>query len=84
MIIKDKSTYLCLAFVFASRLFLQGFGYPGEGRGEGRGVGGGGNYIFYRSLREIIRIHLRETATNSETIHSLARKNEHLRINQIQ
>ena len=37
-----------------------------------------------RSLREIIRIHLRETATNSATIHSLARKNEPLRINQIQ
>ena len=32
MIINDKSTCLCLAFVFASRLFLQGFGYPGEGR----------------------------------------------------
>ena len=28
--------------------------------------------------------HLRETATNSAKIHSLARKYEHLRINQIQ
>ena len=33
---------------------------------------------------EKIRIHLRETATNSAKIHSLARKYEHLRINQIQ
>ena len=33
---------------------------------------------------EKIRIHLRETATNSTKIHSLARKSEHLRINQIQ
>ena len=33
---------------------------------------------------EEIRIHLRETATNSAKIHSLARKSEHLRINQIQ
>ena len=33
---------------------------------------------------EKIRIHLRETATNSAKIHSLARKSEHLRINQIQ
>ena len=31
-----------------------------------------------------IRNHLRETATNSAKIHSLARKYEHLRINQIQ
>ena len=33
---------------------------------------------------EKIRNHLRETATNSAKIHSLARKYEHLRINQIQ
>ena len=33
---------------------------------------------------ENIRNHLRETATNSAKIHSLARKYEHLRINQIQ
>ena len=33
---------------------------------------------------EKIRIHLRETATNNAKIHSLARKSEHLRINQIQ
>ena len=33
---------------------------------------------------EKIRNHLRETATNSTNIHSLARKYEHLRINQIQ
>ena len=33
---------------------------------------------------EEIRNHLRETATNSAKIHSLARKYEHLRINQIQ
>ena len=33
---------------------------------------------------EKIRIHLRETATNSAKIHSLARKSEHLLINQIQ
>ena len=33
---------------------------------------------------EKIRIHLRKTATNSAKIHSLARKSEHLRINQIQ
>ena len=33
---------------------------------------------------EKIRIHLRETATNSGKIHSLARKYEYLRINQIQ
>jgi len=33
---------------------------------------------------EKIRIHLRETATDSAKIHSLARKSEHLRINQIQ
>ena len=33
---------------------------------------------------EKIRIHLRETATNSAKIHSIARKSEHLRINQIQ
>ena len=33
---------------------------------------------------EKIRIHLREKATNSAKIHSLARKSEHLRINQIQ
>ena len=33
---------------------------------------------------EKIRIHLRETATKSAKIHSLARKSEHLRINQIQ
>ena len=31
-----------------------------------------------------IRNHLRETATNCAKIHSLARKNEHLRTNQIQ
>ena len=31
-----------------------------------------------------INNHLRETATNSAKIHSLARKYEHLRINQIQ
>ena len=31
-----------------------------------------------------IRNHLRKTATNSAKIHSLARKSEHLRINQIQ
>ena len=33
---------------------------------------------------EKIRNHLRQTATNSATIHSLAQKYEHLRINQIQ
>ena len=33
---------------------------------------------------EKIRNHWRETATNSANIHSLARKYEHLRINQIQ
>ena len=33
---------------------------------------------------EKIRIHLREKATNSAKIHSLARKSKHLRINQIQ
>ena len=33
---------------------------------------------------EKIRSHLRETAINSAKIHSLARKYEHLRINQIQ
>ena len=33
---------------------------------------------------EKIRNHLRETATNSAKIHSLARKYEHLRLNQIQ
>ena len=33
---------------------------------------------------EKIRNHLRETATNSAKIHSLVRKYEHLRINQIQ
>ena len=33
---------------------------------------------------EKIRIRLRETATNSVKIHSWTRKNEHLRINQIQ
>ena len=33
---------------------------------------------------EKMRNHLRETATNSAKIHSLARKYEHLRINQIQ
>ena len=33
---------------------------------------------------EKIRIHLCETATNSAKIHSLARKYEHLRVNQIQ
>ena len=33
---------------------------------------------------EKIRNHLRETAINSAKIHSLARKYEHLRINQIQ
>ena len=33
---------------------------------------------------EKIRNHLRETATNSAKIHSLARKYEHLRINQTQ
>ena len=33
---------------------------------------------------ERIRIHLRENATNSAKIHSLARKSEHLRVNQIQ
>ena len=33
---------------------------------------------------EEIRNHLRETATNSAKIHSLARKSEHLRVNQIQ
>ena len=33
---------------------------------------------------EKIRSHLRETATNSAKIHSLARKYEHLRINHIQ
>ena len=40
MIINDKSTCLCLAFVFASRLFLQGFGYPGEGCAGAAGGGG--------------------------------------------
>ena len=33
---------------------------------------------------EKIRIYLRESSTNSAKIHSLARKSEHLRINQIQ
>ena len=33
---------------------------------------------------EKIRIHLCETATNSAEVHSLARKSEHLRLNQIQ
>ena len=33
---------------------------------------------------EKIRIHLRETTTNSAKIHSLARKSEQMRINQIQ
>ena len=33
---------------------------------------------------EKMRNHLRETAINSAKIHSLARKYEHLRINQIQ
>ena len=33
---------------------------------------------------EKIRNHLREIATNNAKIHSLARKYEHLRINQIQ
>ena len=33
---------------------------------------------------EKIRIHLREMATNSAKIHSLAPKNEHLRVAQIQ
>ena len=33
---------------------------------------------------EKIRIYLRKTATNRAKIHSLARKSEHLRINQIQ
>ena len=33
---------------------------------------------------EKIRIHLRESSTNSAKIHSLARKGEHLRINRIQ
>ena len=33
---------------------------------------------------EKIRIHLLETATKSAKIRSLARKSEHLRINQIQ
>ena len=33
---------------------------------------------------EEIRNHLRETATDSAKIHSLARKYEHLRVNQIQ
>ena len=33
---------------------------------------------------EKIRIHLCETATNSAEIHSLARKYQHLRLNQIQ
>ena len=35
-------------------------------------------------LYKNIRTHLRETATNSAKIHSLARKSEHLRIEQIQ
>ena len=34
--------------------------------------------------QENVHIHLRETATNSAKMHSLAPKNEHLRINQIQ
>ena len=33
---------------------------------------------------EKIRIHLREMTTNSAKIHSLAPKNEHLRVTQIQ
>ena len=37
-------------------------------------------YLFYEKIRN----HLRETATNSAKIHSLARKYEHLHINQIQ
>ena len=47
------------------------------------GVSGGGIAPFAVHY-EKIRIHLRETATNSAKIHSLARKSEHLRINQIQ
>ena len=42
-------------------------------------------YIYTFSVHyEKIRIHLREMATNSAKIHSLARKYEHLRINQMQ
>ena len=36
--------------------------------------------VHYEKIRSL----LRETATNSAKIHSLARKYEHLRINQIQ
>ena len=34
--------------------------------------------------QENVHIHLRGTATNSAKMHSLAPKNEHLRLNQIQ
>ena len=43
-------------------------------------------YVFtpFAVHYEKIRNHLRKTATNSAKIHLLARKSEHLRINQIQ
>ena len=41
-------------------------------------------YYTFGCHYDKIRNHLRETATNSTKIHSLARKYEHLRINQIQ
>ena len=41
-------------------------------------------YTLFAVHYEKIRNHLREMATNSAKIHSLARKYEHLRINQIQ
>ena len=50
--------------------------------------GGGGMLGFgftpFAVHYEKMRNHLRETAINSAKIHSLARKYEHLRINQIQ
>ena len=49
-----------------------------------RGGGRWGGITSFAVHKEKIRIHLRETETKSATIHSLQRKNEHLRINQIQ
>ena len=51
------------------------------------GAGGGGSFASYTPFAvhyAEIRNHLRKTATNSAKIHSLARKREHLCINQIQ
>ena len=53
------------------------------GDGDGGNDGGGGSTPFAVHY-EKIRNHLRETATNSAKIHSLARKFEHSGINQIQ